>query len=162
MKPRYLVLAAALAAVVSLQLFGFSLVTSGSLLADSAAKQADTQPAATPAAKPAVVEVTSANYKDEVENSTVPVIIDFSATWCGPCRRFAPEFKAAAKHYAGKVKFVHIDVDDSPDLARQYGANRIPTIVFLKNPKAGPRGAVTTTGYRDSEAVKKFVEENRM
>jgi thioredoxin len=119
-----------------------------------------TQMAAANASQSYVVEVTSANYKTEVEQSSLPVIIDFSAPWCGPCRAFAPTFAAAARDYAGKVKFVHIDVDASPDLAAKFGVSRIPTIAFMKSPKDGPGKATTSTGSRGLDALKQFVEDS--
>lgn len=83
------------------------------------------------------------------ENQALPeptakkaVVIDFNATWCGPCRRFAPIFEAAAKEYAKKAVFVSVDVDRHPGLAQIYGVRGIPYMVVLRKNQA----PVTQTG----------------
>ena len=78
-------------------------------------------------------ELTQNNFQQEVLQSSIPVLVDFWATWCGPCRALAPKIEAIAKSFAGKVKIGKIDVDQNPELAAKYGVRSIPTIVFFKN-----------------------------
>ena len=76
--------------------------------------------------------VTTQSYDDEVANSSIPVMIDFYADWCGPCQQIMPTIEALAGDYDGKVKIVKVDVDASPELAEKYGVMSIPTLVFVK------------------------------
>jgi thioredoxin 1 len=79
------------------------------------------------------LEVNRANY-DEVINSGQPVILDFWATWCGPCRAIAPYIDEIAKEYDGKVIVGKVNMDDDNDeLALKYGVKNIPTVLFIKN-----------------------------
>jgi thioredoxin 1 len=70
----------------------------------------------------------AATFKKEVLESTVPVVVDFWAAWCGPCRMVAPEVEALAKEYGTNIKVVKVDVDANPAVAAQYGIRGIPTI----------------------------------
>lgn len=63
--------------------------------------------------------------------SDTPQVLEFSALWCGPCRRFAPVFENCAEEYSGKILFTPIDIDLQPQLADKYGVNSVPTLVFL-------------------------------
>lgn len=71
----------------------------------------------------------------EADNATVvaglPQVIDFNATWCGPCRMFAPTFEKMEKKYEGKITFLSVDVDENPDMAAQYEVQSIPTVVYI-------------------------------
>lgn len=77
--------------------------------------------------------VNETNFDNEVLNSNIPVIIDFFATWCGPCKMLAPTFEELAKEYDGKVKFVKVDIDESPNLASKYKIRGVPTLLIIKN-----------------------------
>ncbi|MGE5682422.1 MAG: thioredoxin [Bacillota bacterium] len=81
------------------------------------------------------VQFTDANFESEVINSDVPVIVDFWATWCGPCRMIAPIIEQLASEYEGKVKVGKLDVDDNQQTAIKYGVRSIPTVLFLKGGK---------------------------
>ncbi|MBE6642911.1 MAG: thioredoxin [Clostridia bacterium] len=81
----------------------------------------------------AVITVTKENYNEEVINSTVPVLLDFWATWCGPCRMLSPIVDEIANEVEGKAKVCKINVDEQPELAQQFGIMSIPTLVFMKN-----------------------------
>ena len=76
--------------------------------------------------------VTSANFATEVLQSPFPVLVDFWAAWCGPCRAVAPTVEALASEYAGKLKVVKLDVDESGDVAGQFGVQSIPTLILFK------------------------------
>lgn len=83
-------------------------------------------------ASPNVLEFTSDNWKSEVADSAVPVVVDFWAPWCGPCRALAPAIDSIATKYAGKAKVGKLNVDDAQDIAINYGVNNIPRILIFK------------------------------
>ena len=76
---------------------------------------------------------TSANFDADVLGSEIPVVVDFFATWCGPCRMMAPVIEELAEEYDGKVKIGKLDVDENSDIAARYGVMSIPTIILFKN-----------------------------
>jgi thioredoxin 1 len=81
------------------------------------------------------VEVTDANFKSEVLDSQTPVLVDFWAVWCGPCKMIAPIVEELAKEYDGKMKFGKLDVDSNPQTSMQYGIRSIPTLLIFKGGK---------------------------
>ena len=80
----------------------------------------------------AATQVTEKNFEEEVLNSTTPVLVDFWATWCGPCQMMGPVVEELSETETG-VKFCKVNVDDSPDLAAKYGVMSIPNFVLFKN-----------------------------
>lgn len=80
-----------------------------------------------------VLEVQSADFQEVVLNSDVPVLVDFWAAWCGPCRALAPIFEQLASQFDSKAKFVKVNVDESPDIAGTYRIMNIPTMLLFKN-----------------------------
>lgn len=82
-----------------------------------------------------VIEVTDANFESEVVQSNVPVLVDFSATWCGPCKQLAPIVEKIADESAGKYKVVAIDIDDSPAVTQKFGVRGVPTVMVFKGGK---------------------------
>jgi len=75
---------------------------------------------------------TSVDFKQKVLDSPVPVLVDFWATWCGPCRMIAPAVKQMSEKYEGRLSVVKVDVDQSSDLASQYNVASIPTLLIFK------------------------------
>lgn len=76
---------------------------------------------------------TKENFNEEVMNSDVPVLVDFYADWCGPCKMMSPVVEKIAEKYADVAKVGKINVDDQQELARQFGIMSIPSFVFIKN-----------------------------
>lgn len=83
----------------------------------------------------AELEITKNIFTDEVMNSDMPVLLDFWATWCGPCRMISPIVKELAEEYSGKLKVGKVNVDEEAELASTFGITSIPTIVLIKNGK---------------------------
>jgi thioredoxin 1 len=79
------------------------------------------------------MEFTDSNFEQEVINSNEPVLIDFWAVWCGPCRMIAPIVEELASEYEGRVKVGKLDVDNNPGVAAKYGIRSIPTILIFKD-----------------------------
>jgi thioredoxin 1 len=79
-----------------------------------------------------ISEVGDSNFEAEVIQSTLPVLVDFWAPWCGPCKTIAPLIEEIAKEYAGKLKVAKLNVDDHPATASRYGIRGIPNLIILK------------------------------
>ena len=81
----------------------------------------------------AEIKVTEKNFDEEVLNSPLPVLVDFWASWCGPCRMLAPSVAQLAESYEGKIKVGKVNVDEEPRLAAQFGIMSIPTLIVFAN-----------------------------
>ncbi|WP_438005631.1 thioredoxin [Sorangium sp. So ce321] len=82
--------------------------------------------------------LTDQNFESEVLQSSVPVLVDFTATWCGPCRALAPIVDKIADDFQGRVKVAKLDIDNAPDTTRKYGVRSVPTVmVFERGEKKG-------------------------
>ena len=78
------------------------------------------------------VEINDDNFAEEVLNSDTPVLVDFWAEWCGPCRALAPTIQELSEDYAGRLKFTKLNVDENPLSASAYGIRSIPTLIIFK------------------------------
>ena len=99
--------------------------------------------------------VTNKNYEAEVLQSEVPVLIDFFADWCMPCKMFAPIFETVADDFEGEVKFVKVNVDDAPELAQKYLVMSIPTLKLVK----GNEGLGSFVGAMSAEELEEWIKE---
>lgn len=79
------------------------------------------------------IHFTDENFNQEVLSSDIPVLVDFYADWCGPCKMLAPVIEALAEEFEGKVKVGKLNVDNAPDTAQKYGIMSIPTLLYFKN-----------------------------
>lgn len=82
-----------------------------------------------------VTQIQSGKFQDEVVKSTQPVVVDFYADWCGPCKIIEPVIHQLSKEYQGRVKFVKVDTDANQELAMQFGIMSIPTVMFFAKGK---------------------------
>jgi thioredoxin 1 len=87
----------------------------------------------------AVQRVTGTNFGTVALQSRVPVVVDFYATWCGPCKRLAPRLDQLAEAFTNQIRFVKVNIDESPELAQQYQVQGVPTLLFLRDGKAVDR-----------------------
>lgn len=99
----------------------------------------------------AIVHVTDASFEDEVLKSDVPVLVDFWAAWCGPCKMIAPILDEIAKEYDGKIKVAKVDVDANGDTPAKFGIRGIPTLMIFKQGAAAATkvGALSKTQLND-------------
>jgi thioredoxin 1 len=109
-------------------------------------------------ANDAPVHVTDATFQTEVIESELPVLVDFWATWCGPCLQIAPTLEMLAKEYAGQIRVAKVDVDANPALSQHFGIQSIPTLMFVKNQKivGQQAGALPEEALRD--VIKQLID----
>ncbi|MGO2356333.1 MULTISPECIES: thioredoxin TrxA [Marinomonas] len=99
------------------------------------------------------VQITDAQFAEEVLNSDIPVLVDFWAPWCGPCKMIAPVLEDVAAEYAGKIKVVKLNVDENQETAPKYNVRGIPTLLIVK----GGEVAATKVGAVSKSQLIEFV-----
>ena len=107
----------------------------------------------TPLLDASVPELDEASFDAFVARTSVPVLVDFWAPWCGPCRQMAPEFAQAAKRLAGRARLVKVNTDNSQALAGRYAIRSIPTLLLLKDGREASRA----TGARPAAELERWV-----
>jgi thioredoxin 1 len=102
-----------------------------------------------------LLKFTDQNFKTEVLDSAVPVLVDFSAVWCGPCKALAPTIEELAKEYAGRVKVGKLDIDEDRETPTKFDVMAVPTLIFFK----GGREHFKITGQRSKQVIKDQLEQ---
>ncbi|UHL65135.1 thioredoxin TrxA [Paralcaligenes sp. KSB-10] len=103
-----------------------------------------------------IKHVSDASFEADVLNSDLPVLVDYWAAWCGPCKMIAPLLEAAAQEYQGRVTIAKVDVDANPDTAAKFGIRGIPTLMLFKDGKA----AATKVGALSKSQLTSFLDES--
>ena len=99
-------------------------------------------------------ELTSANFDAQVTRGDVPIVVDFWAAWCGPCRTMAPHFERASAELEPRMRFAKLDTESAQDIAGRYGIRSIPTLIVFK----GGREIARQSGARDSRALVEWLK----
>lgn len=103
-----------------------------------------------------LIHVTDANFEEEIIKSDKPALVDFWATWCGPCRAISPLVEALAETYRDRVKVSKLNVDESPKTASEFGVRSIPTLILFKDGKV----VDTLVGVVSKERLEAFVNQS--
>jgi thioredoxin 1 len=103
-----------------------------------------------------IKHVTDATFEREVLQSSLPVLVDYWAEWCGPCKMIAPALDASAESYSGRLNVAKVNIDESPSLPSRYGIRGIPTLMIFKNGLV----AATKVGALSKSQLASFIDEN--
>lgn len=102
-----------------------------------------------------IIEVNQDSFQQSVLEAQKPILVDFWAPWCGPCRAVAPVVEELAKEYQGKVDFAKVNVDESPFIASKFGVMSIPTLIVFKDGKP----AEQVVGFKPKDQIKKLIDK---
>jgi thioredoxin 1 len=103
-----------------------------------------------------IKHVTDATFEQEVIHSPLPVLVDYWAQWCGPCKMIGPALDDSADHYAGRLHIAKVNVDDNPAVPSRYGIRGIPTLMLFKNGQV----AATKVGALSKSQLAAFIDDN--
>ena len=103
------------------------------------------------------IELTNSNFDEVLVNSDVPVIVDFWAPWCGPCKMMGPNFQKSAKNFPLKTLFVKVNTEDENNLGARFGIRSIPTLIIFKNGKEEHRASGALSEEQLNSLVKRFI-----
>ena len=103
-----------------------------------------------------VKDVSDSNFESDVLQSDRPVLVDFWAAWCAPCRMLAPTVEAVAEKYAGNARVVKLNVDENPSVSQRYGIKGIPTLILFKGGKEEER----VVGATSKEAIARMIDKH--
>jgi len=103
-----------------------------------------------------IIELSDDNFEEEVLKSDLPVLVDYWAEWCGPCKMIAPVLEEVAEDYAGRLKVAKLNIDDNPDTPPNYGIRGIPTLMLFKNGEV----EATRVGAVSKSQLTAFIDSN--
>lgn len=101
------------------------------------------------------VSITQQNFEQEITRSTLPVILDVYATWCGPCQQMTPIIEELEAELGAKYKFAKLNVDEAREISIKYGVTSVPTFIFIKNNEVKDK----ETGYMSKESLQEKIEK---
>lgn len=101
-----------------------------------------------------IIHLSDANFDAEVLKSSVPVLVDFTATWCGPCKVLAPIVENLADEFEGQYKVAKLDIDEAPETTKRYGVRGVPTVIVFKNGEK----ATQHVGVTNKETLVKLLQ----
>ena len=102
-----------------------------------------------------MLNITKSNFEKEVISPEIPVVLDFWATWCGPCKMLSPVLNELAAEYSDRARICKVNVDDEPELSARFGIASIPTLIFFRNGEILKK----TVGYREKDELEEMLKE---
>jgi thioredoxin 1 len=106
-------------------------------------------------------DMRAADFANEVLKSKIPVLVDFHAVWCGPCKSMAPALEDLAKEFDGEVRIVKVDIDAEPDLAKMYDVKGVPTFLLIKDGEPRERLVGGMTRGKMASVLERYVEASQ-
>lgn len=100
--------------------------------------------------------VTDSNFEDEITQAKTPVLVDFWAEWCGPCKMIAPILEEVASDYGDKLRIVKLNIDENPNMPQKFAVRSIPTLMLFKNGEV----AATKVGVASKSQLSEFIDSN--